>query len=59
MDLGCPDSVKTTENYISLSPPPAKTEAAPKAQLLVVLSALWRPIHRSQNIYLAIGKERI
>lgn len=57
-DLGCPDSVKITGNYIS--PPAAKMEAAPEVQLLVVLSAVWRTMHpHSPNIYLAKGRERI
>lgn len=35
------DSIKTTGNYVSLSPPAAEMEASPKFQLLVFLSSLY------------------
>lgn len=64
-DLGCPDSVKTPGDSISLSPPAANVEAAPEAQLLVFFSplcslALSRRLIRpcSPVSYLPVGKEK-
>lgn len=62
--LDCSDSVKTTGNYASLSPPAAAMAASPKVQLLVFFSPVSlskRPIPpecHHHNI-LPVGKDRM